>query len=240
MNKEKSVQLITEKPKSFIRTGDGELRLIMGENQPFQKYDSELACILCKVLENKDERLYVGVNRNYYIPLRGRDDVEFYVRNAYDYRRIYEKYCTAGSMYIDSTFTSLDFDDMGTIESDEYFRMIKYLFDKKKICLICGEGIMKKIKHNVFEDVDDFVLLEAPRINAWEQKDEIIQRVKQNIDSSYILVFVLGMAGKAINYILTQEGYMCWDVGHLVKYYDLNFSRRKLSEVERKRFFSPD
>ena len=39
---------------------------------------------------------------------------------------------------------------------------------------------------------------------------------------------------------LTEDGYMCWDVGHLAKYYDTYMHGKILSEDEIKKFYAPD
>lgn len=39
---------------------------------------------------------------------------------------------------------------------------------------------------------------------------------------------------------LTDQGYMCWDVGHLAKYYDENKKKTVFTKEERANFFAPD
>ena len=48
------------------------------------------------------------------------------------------------------------------------------------------------------------------------------------------------MAGKAMVPELTDCGYMCWDVGHLAKYYNAYMQGNVMTEDEIKAFYAPD
>ncbi len=51
---EESINLLMENPKSFCRFGDGEIGIMQGKNQPFQKYDEKLANGLKDILSKKE------------------------------------------------------------------------------------------------------------------------------------------------------------------------------------------
>lgn len=241
LNQDESLLLIEQNPKSFIRTGDGEIGLILGNDQPFQKYEKEIADILECVLEKKRNDIYVGINRNYYISL-GNVDVysKFYRRKAYDLRNIYKKYLDFDNTYIDATFTSYELDQERNPKMDNVYKRWRYLFKDKNLVLVCGCGILNDYKYDVFELANNKIIIDAPRCNAWDEKENIIKEIKRNNSKECIVVFILGMAGKAMIPELTDCGYMCWDVGHLAKYYNAYMHGKIMTETEIKAFYAPD
>lgn len=241
LNQDESLLLIEQNPKSFIRTGDGEIGLILGNDQPFQKYEKEIADILECVLEKKRNDIYVGINRNYYISL-GNVDVysKFYRRKAYDLRNIYKKYLDFDNTYIDATFTSYELDQERNPKMDNVYKRWRDLFKDKNLVLVCGCGILNDYKYDVFELANNKIIIDAPRCNAWDEKENIIKEIKRNNSKECIVVFILGMAGKAMIPELTDCGYMCWDVGHLAKYYNAYMHGKIMTETEIKAFYAPD
>ncbi len=242
LSKMQTLQLIKSSPKSFIRTGDGEIKLMMGYDQPFQKYEKEIAEILKRTLTESRDDLYVGINSGYFIPLYNKSDNDkrFYRRMAYDYRKFYYSYCNKNTTYIDATFTSVDLEYNGTEESDNYFGKLKSLFNNKKLAIVSGKGIIESLQYNIFSEADDIIRIDAPKINAWDEHENIIKTIHKMVSKEYIIVFILGMAGKAMIPELTDSGYMCWDVGHLARYYDENKKKTVFSREERARLYAPE
>ena len=241
LTQEETLSLIEQQPKSFVRTGDGEIGLILGNNQPFQKYEKEIADILKRLLNTKRNDIYVGINRNYYISLGDADIYsKFYRRKAYDLRNIYKKYLNFDNVYIDATFTSYELDQQKNEKIDSIYERWKRLFKDKNIVIVCGNGILNGYKYDVFELAKNKVYINAPRKDAWDEKERIIQHIKRNNPKDCIVVFILGMAGKAMIPELTDCGYMCWDVGHLAKYYNAYMQGKIMTEDEIKAFYAPD
>lgn len=243
LNKQESLDLLIKHPKSYVRLNDGEIKIIMGMDQPFQKYDKEIADRFIKLLTTPRDDLYVCINRNYFIPSEEVNDglyCEFIRRYGYDYRKVYYKYCNRDTTFLDCTFPSLGFDKNGTKEADEYYAKLKSLFDNKKLCLVIGKGILNKVTYNIFKDGKDIIEIDAPNINAWDKHEQIIHDITTKASKDYLVVFCLGMAGKAMIPELTDKGYVCLDVGHLVKYYDEACKKHVLTKEERDRFYSPD
>lgn len=62
---------------------------------------------------------------------------------------------------------------------------------------------------------------------------------EQKVDNP-IIVFILGMAGKVMAAELAEQGYTCWDVGHLAKYYDAFMKGMEGTEDNIRKFYAPD
>ena len=60
LKQRESIELIIQSGKSFVRFNDGEINLMKGKDQPFQKYDKELVKILYDILNNPRADLLVG------------------------------------------------------------------------------------------------------------------------------------------------------------------------------------
>lgn len=112
--KNESVNFVTHSEKSFVRFGDGEIKLMMGLDQPFQKYDKEIVDRLFSILINGDNSVLVGINRDYFRSLLV-DDIGYgrnYNRlNAYDFRMFLEANCNKNRVYFDGACTFYRFGD---------------------------------------------------------------------------------------------------------------------------------
>lgn len=239
LSPENTFDLIQNHPKSFVRTGDGEIKLMMGMDQPFQKYEKEIADRLLELLQHPREDLYVGVNRNYFIPLMELGNPEFYRRWAYEYRTFYRAHCCADATYLDSTFTSMSGGASREMQALWYEKW-KDLFAGRDIVIVCGEGILDKLEYDIFEKANSKRLIQGPRISAWDQHDALMREITTTVSKDRILVFILGMAGKAMIPELTDLGYLCWDVGHLAKYYNAYMTNMEWTPKNTAKFFAPD
>lgn len=237
---DESLDLVLSSGKSFVRTGDGEVKIMMGMDQPFQEYDKELADGLRNLFIQKRENLLVGINRNYYIPGYLRGYAPFYRRFAYDYRQYYKKILREDVTYIDATMTSFQFgmhEDSKTIE-----RYNKWLnaFRDRDVILVCGKGVIDKLEHDVFQFARKKTIIYGPSKHAWREHISLIDKIKQVGDKDAIIVFILGMAGKVMIAELADQGYTCWDAGHLAKYYDAYKRGIENTDKNISDFFAPD
>lgn len=240
LDAEESIDLILASKKSFVRTGDGEIKIMMGMDQPFQEYDAELAKGLKRLLHGDNEDMLVGINRNYYIPGYETDYSSFYRRFAYDYRKFYETVLNPNVTYIDATCTGYRLGDHNNPKVIKRYEQWKNAFRDKDIVLISGNGILEKLEYDVFELAKSKLKIYAPAINAWREHERIMADIITNAPKDSILVFILGMAGKVMSFELTKLGYTCWDVGHLAKYYDAFMKGMEGSDENRQNFYAPD
>ena len=47
----------------------------------------------------------------------------------------------------------------------------------------------------------------------WDLDDDLIKEIKLVTLKDDLIVFILGMAGKVMISELSEQGYICWDVG---------------------------
>lgn len=240
LSQEQSLTLLEKSPKSFVRTGDGEIKLMMGMDQPFQKYEKEIADSLKNSLSQYRSDMYIGINRNYFIPLYDHPGPDYYRRNAFDFRQFYRKYLNPEIQYIDAAFTLYVIGQKQSVKYDEIFNRWRKLFEGRDLVIVCGEGILNKLEYDVFELASTKRLIEGPRINAWEKHHQLIEEIETTVDKNSVVAFILGMAGKAMIPELTDKGYMCWDIGHLAKCYNAYKTQLEGTPENIKDFYAPD
>lgn len=238
-----SLELIKKSDKSFVRTGDGEIKIMQGMDQPFQKYEEEIAERLTALLENPRKDIYVGINRNYFVPLMpAENNAYYYRRHAYELRNFYFEHCNPETTYIDATFTSHPF-SYGHEQmkySDKVYECWRQLFKDRKIAIVCGAGILNDLEYDIFELAASKRIIEGPKKHAWGEHDSLISRIKKEVSKEELIVFILGMAGKAMIPELTDMGYICWDVGHLAKYYNAYKMKMPSTKENIAKFYAPD
>ena len=237
---EKSLDLILETRKSFVRTSDGEVKIMMGMDQPFQNYDRDLADGLRKILSEKKENLLVGINRNYYIPGYVRNYSDFYRRYAYDYRQYYKKILNPEITYIDATLTGYQFGKHKDLVNVKRYEKWRKAFENENIIIVSGVGVLEKLQYDIFELAKSMIYIYGPSKNAWTEHDRIMKEIQEQKVDNPIIVFILGMAGKVMAAELAEQGYTCWDVGHLAKYYDAFMKGMEGTEDNIRKFYAPD
>ena len=240
LSKKESMRLILDQRKSFVRTGDGECKIIMGLNQPFQKYNVEIAEGLIRILRNENDNLLVGINGNYYTSLYSMGNPYFYRRYGYDLRQVYEKYIDPEKVYIHAAITGYQFGKEKSVECIEQYELWREAFRDQNIIIVCGEGILDKLEYDVFELASSKQFIYGPRKNAWDVHEELIKKIKEKATKNDIIIFILGMAGKVMILELTELGYTCWDVGHLAKFYNAFRKELPMTPGDRERFYAPD
>ena len=239
---QQTLQLISEKPKSFCRFGDGEIAIMRGESQPFQKGDPELANKLLRLIGKKRDDIYIGINSGYF---HTPADLENYERkynrmNSFDFRHFLLEHCDLTNTYIDPLFTCWYLYREDTTVVRQYVEDILNLFKDKDIVLVSGEGVFEKLNFNVFERAKSFKVMHGPSKNSFEQYDTILNNIKNNVSRDQLVCLILGMTSKAMVGDLTDLGYMAWDVGHTAKYYDYYMRKVPHTTENVLDFYAPD
>lgn len=217
-----TIQLLMEKPKSFARFGDGEIAIIQGKDCSFQEYQPLLAKKLLKLLQEKREDVYIGLNRSYFhSPLvYSENNHRFYRLYGTRYRRFFLTVCDKNNTYLDACCFGGYFRLPEDYDFDQLYERNKKLFSGKKIAIVAGAGILKKMKHDVFSYAMEKIVIEAPSVNAFSEYDAIIEKIRNTVSVEYIICLILGQTATVMAADLTDFGYIAWDIGHLAKDYN--------------------
>lgn len=242
LDEHQSVDLILKNPKSFCRFGDGEIKLMRGEDQPFQKYDPSLAQKLKDILAKKKDDIYVGINRAYFhspatVPYANR---EYYRLYAYEFRHFFLEHCDPDNIYFDAGFPGRYFGRGYDDHIMSYVGSICDLFTDRDIVLVSGKGVYEKLQYDVFHKARSKSVIHGPNKHAYSEYDDILRKICNTASKDQLVVLILGMAAKAMVRDLTDCGYMAWDVGHMAKYYNACMTRLPYTKENIADFFAPD
>ncbi len=234
--------LLENKPKSFCRLGDGEIYLMKGIDQSFQKYNEDLANRLKAILKNNRDDIYVGINRAYFhSPIcYAEKNRRFYRLYGTALRRFFIENCSSDNVYFDAGFLTAYFRFGDAYPYEEHYKRVKKLFQGKKILLVAGDGIFEKLQYNVFDEADKFEVIHGPKKDAYSSLPIIINEILENYDTSWVVCAILGMTAKVLVIELTNMGYMAWDVGHVAKDYDAYKREVEKNPEQSKQFWDPD
>lgn len=241
LNYDKTIDLLLNQPKSFCRFGDGEIEIMMGNNIPFQKYNEELKNIMLKILESNNENLYVGINYNYFHSIDNFNETSknFYLLYAKKYRDFLLKHCNKNRKYIAAGFTQL-YMGLSNFNYNIYFEKARLLFKNRELVIFAGDGVLNKLKYDIFELAKSKEYIKAPNINAFSEFDNLLNKALEYPPDKKTFVFILGPCAKALVYKLAEKGYMAWDIGHLAKDYDAYMRGIDKTEKNIVEFFKPD
>lgn len=237
-----TVALLASHPKSFTRYGDGEIHIMEGRDQAFQKYEPELAQKMLDILAQKRDDVYVGLNHAYWeSPNRyTQRNRRFYRVRGTGYRRFFTEHCDASSLYLDAACFGAYYRFGDEFDFEGHYDRIMDLFAGKKVAILAGEGVFEKLQYNVFARAEAQMTVHGPRLHAFSQYQQILEQVEKTVPKDYLVCLILGQTATAMVPDLTDMGYMAWDVGHLAKDYDAYMKKTEKTQKNMDAFWDPD
>lgn len=241
-NETKTIEILEKEPKSFARYGDGEINVMKGESTGFQEYNAELAKKMKEQLIQKKDNLYIGLNSSYFeSPVKYSDrNRRFYRLYATPYRRFFNEICDPNNVYLDACCFGGYFRQGDSFDFDTHFNRVRNLFKDKSIAIVCGEGILDSLKYDLFDLCKERIMINAPKKNAFDEYDAIIQKIKENVPKDFLVCIILGMTATVLAGDLADEGYIAWDIGHAAKDYNAYMEKIEKTDAVMDSFFAPD
>ncbi len=242
LDSEQTISLLMNQPKSFTRLGDGEIHIMQGIDQAFQKYDPVLAEKMREVLRHKRDDVYVGLNHAYWeSPTRYAErNRRFYRIRGTSYRRFFDEHCDPTNIYLDAACFGAYYRYDDSFDYEGHYARIKELFANKKVAIVAGEGVFEKLDHNVFELASEQMIVHGPRIHAFSEYDSILENIDRLVPKDYLVCLILGQTATVLVSDLTDMGYMTWDVGHMAKDYDAYMKKTEKTQKNMDSFWDPD
>lgn len=238
-NTRKTLKILMDTDKSFVRFGEGEILLMQGHTVPSQHFDEQLARRLKKILSSEKENILVGIPYYYVYP---REKLTPYMEirslSIADQRRFLFRHCNKKRQYIDAGFTQA-YHLYEEYDFEKHFKIASKLFAGKDVTVICGEGVFDRFNYRLLDVCKSVEYQYAPGMDAYASYDEILSRA-QNIDKNRLVCVSLGPTAKPLVYDLNQKGYKAWDIGHLLKDYDTYMKKKTRTEAEITQFYMPD
>lgn len=239
-NNFETIETLIKYPKSIIRFGDGEFRLIENDDIPFQDSSNILSKKLLEILDSEDENLLIGLPYEYYksnVCLRNSNRkflyswVPLWLKHINKYLKNSNTYYSTSISQVYAMYEKYDF--------EKHFHMLKQIWNDKKITIITGDRVLNNINNNIFSNAKEINYVYGPTKNAFEKYEELKNKLLK-LSQDQILIFAIGPAGKVLAYECFKNGYRVLDLGHVIKDYDTYKKNNLMDEKEIIKFFSPD
>ncbi len=239
LNTKKTLRLLLETDKSFVRIGESEIQLMQGKTVPSQHFDPKLARRLRKILRAESDNLLVGIPYYYVYP---REKLTPYMEirslSVADQRRFLFRHGRKDVRYIDAGFTQA-YHLYEDYDFEKHFKMAAKLLADKDVTVICGEGTLDRFGYRLLDRCRSVAYQYAPGMDAYASYASILRKALR-IDKSRIVCVALGPTAKPLVYDLHRKGYRVWDIGHLLKDYDTYRKQKPRTEAEIIQFYMPD
>lgn len=241
LDKYQTVDLLCNTNKSLARLGDGEILIIYGLYAIFQKQDKRLAERLRLVLKNQNANLLVGINHWYFYPCHDscKNDwgTDFVIRQMPKIRKKLLPLLDMSSVYCDTTISDITREKNETSES--FWNKMKQIWDKRDVVLVGCPQAHQKLKFNVFENATSEHWVYIPNMDAFDQYDVILERIKK-FPKDFLVILMAGPTGTILAYDLSNDGYRALDLGHVAKAYDLYMRDVEITSEVESDFWKPD
>lgn len=171
-----TMRLLEKEKVSFLRYGDGEIAIMMGNSIPFQEFNPKLARRLRKILRTETEGLKIGIPYYYTHPIKNLNPfVASFARSLTTQRRFLCRNCDRDIVYIDTCITQA-YQTYEKYNFQQYYKHMQNLLKGQEITLICGEGVLDKLEYKAYSVCASVDFIMAPSINAFDKYDMILRR----------------------------------------------------------------
>jgi len=211
-----TIDKIIKDKVSICRFGDGELLFVSEKRSlPFQKQNPRLRDFFIKILKSNHENILVGLPIGFYslANLKNESKVTWRAIISWTYPRVFN-YLDHSKQYYNASMTRLYMDYKDTLHSDEWFKKVRSIWNKRDVLLIEGEKSRLGVGNNLFENVNSLKRILGPAHDAFDQFDNLLDFALQQ-DKSQLVLVAMGPTAKPLVYELALKGFQAIDIGNL-------------------------
>lgn len=202
---------------SICRYGDGEIDLILGRSQGFQKQDEELAKRLKNIIKfnGKYPKFIVGIPHIFDSLEQFTDSARLHWKIRLDKER-YRWYLLLNrrKSYGNSQITRFYFDWKDKYNSTIWIEKLKLIWKDKDILIVEGEQSRLGVGNDLFNNTNSIKRIICPSENAFSKYNDILPEIL-NYDKERIVLIALGPTATVLAYDLFMQGYQAVDIGHI-------------------------
>lgn len=202
---------------SISRYGDGEIDIICGRTQGFQKKDRDLAKRLKYILNQngKHEDFLVGIPYMF-------EDLNIFIDSAayhWQIRLDKERYkwymlLNRKQPYSNSQITRFYFDWRDKRNCKGWADKLKMIWDKKDIIIVEGDKSRLGVGNDLFRNARSIERILCPSENAFDSYDKILECTSRQ-DKNKLMIIALGPTASILAYDLYLKGFQAIDIGHI-------------------------
>lgn len=229
-----TLEKLNREKYSISRFGDGELDIIWGEIEGFQKADKKLGKRLKEILNSREPNILIGIADFYHKNTHNREKQnsyakQFFIKNLPKIIRTFKRKEFANA-YISRPITTYK-----DIDAKEVFEQIKKIWEKKDLYVVEGDKCRCGIGNDLFAQCKSVNRIICPSENAYDKYQDILSKCIELIPKESIVYLALGPTASVLAYDLGKEGYQALDLGHL----DIEYEYMKHGAVDGQRIKIP-
>lgn len=212
---DKTIEELLESEKSFVRFGDGEIRLIEGDKIPLQDADSELAGRLKEIIGMHSENIMTGIpdifgSLEQYRP----ESRKFWREHLLLFRKKYEKHCDPQHQYYDAFFSRVYYMYDNRELSAARFERIKQIWKDRDVVVIESKSAHTGVDNDLLASARRVKRIICPENNAWSVYGRLYEKALQ-YDAGTLFLISAGATAKPLVADLAGRGYRALDIGSL-------------------------
>ena len=215
---------------SISRFGDGEIKLIAGQDIGFQKASKQLSIRLKEVLQEQIDNHIVGILNVFGSLSKYTEELQNYFRSyLYEYNRDFQYgLLNKQRIYYDAFITRPYISYKNREHAASIFEQFKRIWQGKKVLVVEGERTRLGRGNDLFDGTMECRRIIAPNENAFEKYDSILECIlKQGKDN--IVLLALGPTATILAYDLAKMGYRAIDIGHI----DIEYEWYRMGATEK-------
>ena len=228
MTMDETMDYIIKRRCSVSRYGDGELKLISGEDIRFQKCNLELSRRLAEILKGNGNTL-VCISNIF-------DTPNWMNEKAYEYtwrivaknRKLWTSHLNLEYLYGNAFISRPYFDWKEQTNAIRWFNKLKQIWNNHDIVFI--EGCKSRLGYNndLFQGAKSVKRILCPAQNAYIKYTEILKEAEKQ-PKEVLFLLACGPTATILAEDLAKDGYWAIDIGHI----DIEYEWFKMKATEK-------
>lgn len=209
-----SISYVINKHVSVARFGDGEIKLIVGEDLPFQKCEQQLQRLLIETISSDLSNLLVCLPGTLVdMSLYNKQSFIHWRKHLAYYRKYWYRY-KKDKIYGNTQMTRCYIDLKDKSLCHLFFDNLKKIWADRDVIIVEGEQTRLGVGDDLFQNVRSIKRILAPNKNAFQFYDNILKTVVE-YSCEYLILLALGPTATILAYDLAKKGYQAIDIGHV-------------------------
>jgi len=214
-SKSETLELLINSDYSICRFGDGEFKLILGEDIKFQRYSERLEEYLKKILVSSEPGILIGLPDKFgSLADFTKETAKYWKKFLLKRRNQVLALIDFEKQYVCAEVSRPYIEEKNKEKCKDFFRNLKKIWEKKNIVLV--EGTYSRLGYNndLFNNANSIKRIICPAENAFEIYDKILKTC-QEYGKENLFIIALGPTATVLAYDLAKEGYRALDMGHI-------------------------
>lgn len=223
MTCEETVEYILKNNCCVTRFGDGEIKLLKGQNIYFQKSNEQIQKEFSKILSQKTNNLLVCIpaifDRDQLKPYSD-GHRKYWKKHLSYFRKYWYRDLNFDRVYGDA-FISRHYMNLRDKETgiEEYFALVKKLWEGKDIIIVEGEKSRLGMGNDLFDGARSVRRILGPSSQCFSKYDELLEEAKKH-GKDVLFILALGPSATIMAYDLCVAGYTAIDMGNIDTEYE--------------------